>query len=218
MECHCRRRNGRCNFAGLLQLYRAGCGRYECSRGNRLLLQDSGEKPRRRLFAVFQPFGPITPRKAIIVDNGDHGYSESGTWGDSTLPRSYDGSSRYSNAAGSTAKWTLDVDVPGYYHVYVRYPYHQTSYESVAYSVYHNGADNTICRRPDDDRGRMAHDRHRLFRSGGDQYVMLTAGSIAGSGNVEPRRCGHARTGRLRRFFPGEPSQPIGPLTAASGP
>jgi mannan endo-1,4-beta-mannosidase len=129
--------------------------------------------------------GPITPRKVIIIDNGNSSYTETGTWGNSTLPRSYDGSSRYSNGAGSTAKWTPGIDVPGYYNVYVRYPYHQSSTRSVTYTVYHNGAANTISV----DQTTIANGEWRLidtayFAAGNDQYVMLTAGSLSGSGNI----------------------------------
>ncbi|WP_235949569.1 golvesin C-terminal-like domain-containing protein [Paenibacillus glycinis] len=129
--------------------------------------------------------GPIMPSTAIVVDNGDAGYSESGTWGGSELPGSHAGGSRYSSAGGSTAKWMLGIDDPGYYRVYVRYPYHQTSSKSVAYTVYHNGATDAI---PAVDQTTIAGEWRLIdtayFAAGGDQYVRLTAGSIAGSGNA----------------------------------
>ncbi|NBC72732.1 cellulase family glycosylhydrolase [Paenibacillus sacheonensis] len=129
--------------------------------------------------------GPIKPQEAIVADNGGSGYAETGTWGDSTLSGSYGGGSRYSNSAGSTATWTLEVGEPGYYNVYVRYPYHQTSSQSVAYAVRHNGVTDTI---PAVNQTTITGQWRLIdtpyFAAGADQYVKLTAGTVAGSGNV----------------------------------
>lgn len=130
--------------------------------------------------------GPITSRTALVVDNGGGGYSETGAWSDSALPASYGGGSRYSNTAGSTAAWALNVETPGYYNVYVRYPYHQTSSQNVAYAVRHDGRTDAI---PAVDQTTIAKGQWRLidtafFAAGGEQGITLTAGSKAGSGNV----------------------------------
>ncbi|MFC4807759.1 cellulase family glycosylhydrolase [Paenibacillus sp. GCM10023250] len=130
--------------------------------------------------------GPIKPRAALVLDNADDGYSETGSWADSTLPASYGGGSRYSNSAGSTAAWALNVETPGYYNVYVRYPYHQTSSQNVAYVVRHNGVSDAI---PAVDQTTVAKGQWRLidtayFAAGGEQGITLTAGTKAGSGNV----------------------------------
>lgn len=88
--------------------------------------------------------GPIRAKEATVLDNGGSGYTETGTWGDSVLPGSFDGSSRYSSTNGSTATWRLEAPEPGYYNVYVRYPYHQTSTLTASYTIVHNGLTSAI--------------------------------------------------------------------------
>ncbi|WP_274649063.1 cellulase family glycosylhydrolase [Paenibacillus humicola] len=141
---------------------------------------------------VYSPYsnviGPMKPRETTVVDNGSGSYSESGTWGSSSLPGSYGGGSRYSSAAGSTAKWMLNVQAPGYYNVYVRYPYHQSSSQSVTYTVYHNGAADRVSV----DQLSIAQGQWRLvdtayFAAGPGQYVMLTAGGKAGTSGSNSR-------------------------------
>ncbi|CAM4139093.1 cellulase family glycosylhydrolase [Paenibacillus alkaliterrae] len=120
--------------------------------------------------------GPITAKSVIIVDNGSSGYTETGSWGTSTLDGSYGDSSRYSSAIGSTATWKPNFSTPGYYNVYVRYPYHHGSATNAQYTVYHNGGTNTVSI----DQTTIAGGRWRLidtvyFAGGPEEYVKLTA-------------------------------------------
>ncbi|AEI44070.1 family 16 glycoside hydrolase [Paenibacillus mucilaginosus] len=85
--------------------------------------------------------GPVTPKKVIVIDQGDPGYTEAGTWGDSELPGSYGGKSRFSSTNGSTVQWTPNIAQAGYYNVYVRYPLHKDSEKKVLYTIY-NGINN----------------------------------------------------------------------------
>ncbi|UVI29018.1 golvesin C-terminal-like domain-containing protein [Paenibacillus spongiae] len=122
--------------------------------------------------------GPVKSNGAVIIDNGGSGYSESGTWGNSSLPDSYGGSSRYSSNAGSTAKWTPDLPKSGYYNVYVSYPANLNSNKNALYTIYHGGKTDTIFI----DQTTMGRGRWRLidtayFDAGTDGYVMLTASS-----------------------------------------
>ncbi|MEK8128792.1 family 16 glycoside hydrolase [Paenibacillus filicis] len=120
--------------------------------------------------------GPVKSASVTIVDNGGPGYSESGTWTTSSLAGSYGGSSRYSNSAGSTATWTPVIPVPGYYNVYVRYPYSLSSATNAQYTVFHNGLTDTI---EPIDQTNIANGWRLLttayFSGGGTEYVKLTA-------------------------------------------
>lgn len=142
--------------------------------------------------------GPVMARDVIVVDNGGINYSESGTWASSTLPGSYNGSSRYSSLAGSTARWQPNVTAPGYYAVYVRYPYHSSSAQKATYKIYHNGVFDTVSGL---DQTVLADGKWRLidiayFSGGPSEYIELQAVS-GSSGNyradavmVEPRLFG----------------------------
>ncbi|MBD2872162.1 golvesin C-terminal-like domain-containing protein [Paenibacillus arenilitoris] len=120
--------------------------------------------------------GPIKARSGIVVDEESGGYAETGTWGASTLGGSYGGGSRYSSANGSTATWRPNLTAPGYYNVYVSYPYHQGSAKSAQFTVYHNGVTNTVTI----NQTTIAGGRWRLidtvyFAGGPEEYVRLTA-------------------------------------------
>lgn len=66
-------------------------------------------------------FNTTTPAD-IIIDNGDNGYTETGTWLGSSLS-GYNGStSRYSTSPNSIAKWSAYAPETGSYNVYVWYP------------------------------------------------------------------------------------------------
>jgi hypothetical protein len=124
--------------------------------------------------------GPIKANSGIIVDKESSGYAETGTWGTSTLSGSYGGSSRYSSTVGSTAMWKPDISTPGYYNVYVRYPYNQASAINAQYLIYHNGVMNTVSI----DQTTIADGRWRLidtvfFAGGPDEYIKLM---VLGSG------------------------------------
>ncbi|AJY77890.1 hypothetical protein VN24_20500 [Paenibacillus beijingensis] len=142
--------------------------------------------------------GPIMARDVIVVDNGGINYTETGTWGSSTLPGSYNGGSRYSSLAGSTARWQPNVTAPGYYSIFVRYPYHATSALNARYKIYHNGVFDSVS---GIDQTVLADGKWRLidtvyFAGGPSEYIELQA--VGGSSAnyradavlVEPRLFG----------------------------
>ncbi|MGO4540065.1 golvesin C-terminal-like domain-containing protein [Paenibacillus sp. 2TAB19] len=119
--------------------------------------------------------GPIKAKSGVIVDAESSGYAETGTWGTSSLGGSYGGSSRYSSTIGSTATWRPNFTTPGYYNVYVRYPYHQGSTKYAQYSIFHNGVTNTVTI----NQTTIAGGQWRLidtvyFAGGPEEYVKLT--------------------------------------------
>jgi hypothetical protein len=120
--------------------------------------------------------GPVKAKSGIIVNEESSGYTETGSWGTSTLSGSDGGSSRYSSSIGSTATWKPNISTPGYYNVYVRYPYHYGSAANAQYTIYHNGVMNTVSI----DQTTIADGRWRLidtvyFTGGPEEYVRLTA-------------------------------------------
>ncbi len=76
---------------------------------------------------------------AVIVDNGQTGYQETGAWVASNLT-GYNGSStRYSTTNGSTAKWTPNLPNARAYQVYAWYPYYATNSTAATYTINYNG-------------------------------------------------------------------------------
>src|SRR5260370_6306605 len=66
----------------------------------------------------------VSGQGSVILDNGQPGYSERGTWFDGSTAGAYNGGYRYANpAAGSTAIWTVAAGLPaGNYQVQVTWP------------------------------------------------------------------------------------------------
>jgi hypothetical protein len=91
-----------------------------------------------------------TPRE-VLVDNtdgetgcADGAYQETGTWLASTLVGWDGGSTRYSNAVGSTATWTPDLAGPAEYRVEVWFPTNPTTTTSATYTVRHAEGDTSV--------------------------------------------------------------------------
>lgn len=63
-------------------------------------------------------FVNIVGGAAVIVDDGDEGYSESGYWQNSQSDNRYDGDSRYTTQVGATATFRPDLPTGGTYEVY----------------------------------------------------------------------------------------------------
>lgn len=78
---------------------------------------------------------PTTSPQSIVIDNGGTGYSEVGTWLDSSLTGFEGSSTRYSNTPGNTAKWETNAPATGNYNVYVWYPLHTSNATSVQYTI-----------------------------------------------------------------------------------
>jgi beta-glucanase (GH16 family) len=77
--------------------------------------------------------------KDVYIDNGETGYSESGTWLDSALLGYSLSSSRYSAGSGAYAKWTPNILSAGNYHVYIYKIFYSTSDTNAQISIVHNG-------------------------------------------------------------------------------
>lgn len=75
----------------------------------------------------------------IIVDNGQSGYQEIGTWAASSLSGYSSSSTRWSATVNSTARWTPNLPQAGTYNVYVWYPYNTSSATNAKYTVTYSG-------------------------------------------------------------------------------
>ena len=95
---------------------------------------------------VRQPVRPIkVASNAIIVDNMDSGYEESGTWGESSAEDynpEYEGSSRYTNSPNS-ATWTPTIPSAGTYRVYAWWDWWSTRDTNALYTVNYDGGSHS---------------------------------------------------------------------------
>ncbi|MDF2923464.1 MAG: hypothetical protein K0R57_2378 [Paenibacillaceae bacterium] len=79
----------------------------------------------------------------LVIDYGDPGYAETGTWYASSL-QGYNGSgSRYAQTAGSRATWTA-MPAAGVYRVSAYNIVHPYNTAAVSYSVYHSLGTDTV--------------------------------------------------------------------------
>lgn len=86
-----------------------------------------------------------TPGTDIIIDNGDFGYTESGSnWYNSSVP-GYNGTiSRYNyQDSGAYAKWTPNILTAGNYQVYIYKVVYANSDTNAKIDVVHNGTTST---------------------------------------------------------------------------
>lgn len=87
-------------------------------------------------------FEPVSPETEVI-DNGDPGYTESGTWQDSGLPGYNSSSTRYGNSTGAYATWTPEL-VEGCYSVSIYKVVHATSDSNAKIEIVHSGGTDTL--------------------------------------------------------------------------
>ncbi|MBD2847665.1 family 16 glycosylhydrolase [Paenibacillus sp. IB182496] len=80
------------------------------------------------------------PPRAILIDNADAAYAESGTWSGSDIPFGYeDRATRQSNDPGAEASWDVNVEA-GEYEVFLWNPsYFDNTSAATAYTVSHSG-------------------------------------------------------------------------------
>jgi Tfp pilus tip-associated adhesin PilY1 len=90
---------------------------------------------------VRQPVLPIQldMPASVIVDNQDAGFTETGSWNESSAGDEYEGSSYYTTGTGATATWTPDLPVAGTYNVYAWWCYWSTRDTNALYTVNHSG-------------------------------------------------------------------------------
>ena len=99
--------------------------------------------------------------RMVIVDDGDPGYAETGTWEDSVQPGFASGQSPYpygtnpfelggnrwaeaSDDQAATARWTPEIPGDGYYQVYVSYSQDGSRAPDAHYRVHHPGGDTDV--------------------------------------------------------------------------
>jgi len=79
----------------------------------------------------------------VIVDNGDPGFSVTGTWPTSTYTGSWYGTNyQYHDVSlteTATARWTPNIPEAGFYCVYIWWPYSSTRSTDAKYTIYHTG-------------------------------------------------------------------------------
>ncbi len=83
----------------------------------------------------------LIPDDAIVVDDTDAGYEETGDWSDSAASGHYGNRSRYTNDSDDYATWTPDLPEAGEYKVYIWYTYWSTRDENAKYTVGHDNGD-----------------------------------------------------------------------------
>jgi len=85
----------------------------------------------------------------IVVDDGDVGTHQSGTWKTSSGADPWGSQSLY-NDTGSYFRWLPGLDEPGDYAVYAWWTYHKNRSSRVPYSVQHAGGLTTVIRNQND--------------------------------------------------------------------
>jgi hypothetical protein len=89
---------------------------------------------------------PPAPRPAapvLLIDDGDAGYTETGTlWTDGQLPGAYHDDCRHNAAGpgGETAAWQFTGLAPGWYEVFVTWLEHPSLSSTTPYAVYEGAA------------------------------------------------------------------------------
>ncbi len=81
---------------------------------------------------------------AIIIDNKDSGYQETGSWHESSVSNEYENSSRYTKTTGGQAKWTPYIPSAQQYKVYAWWDYYSSRDTNALYTVHYNGGTDTI--------------------------------------------------------------------------
>ena len=90
-------------------------------------------------------YGTTIPATATLVDNGDSGYAETGSWtSSSAVYGADDTNTRYSNTIGNTATWTPNLPTSGDYLVYAWNPSISNNTTNVEYTVNYNGGNQNV--------------------------------------------------------------------------
>lgn len=79
----------------------------------------------------------LTSTGSILIDNGDSGYTEQGSWLTSNLKGYQNSSARYSTAVGDYAQWTPNIQTNQNYEVYLYRIIHSNSDTNAQISVNH---------------------------------------------------------------------------------
>jgi len=113
--------------------------------------------------------------EGAVIDNGDDGYTESGTWLASGL-KGYAGSStRYSRTAGDYAQWNPVLAQAGSYHVYIYKVVYPGNEPNAQIRVSHAGGEHITTLDYTQGSSGWAHLGTFVFDSGSTGYVRNTA-------------------------------------------
>lgn len=153
------------------------------SEGSNISLGNNGASGSVSMYTIIVKPSEASIPIEIIIDNGDGGavYEETGTWHNSAL-KGYDNTgTRFSNAVGSTAKWTPNIQNAGSYTVYVWYPYHENSATNARYVINYSGGSVNITKNQTQGAGQWTELGTFDFAQGTGGYVRLEA--VTNGGN-----------------------------------
>ena len=112
---------------------------------------------------VIQPVLPVkldmgVSEEVIVVDDGDAGYNENGSWSDSSSSNPYDGTARYTSTTGNSATWNLNIPSTGQYNVYAWWNCYSGRDQYARYSIDHAGTTTTVDANQRDEPGNVCGD------------------------------------------------------------
>jgi len=98
---------------------------------------------------VIQPVLPVkldmsVNGAVVVADNRDAGYSESGSWYDSSSSDPYESSARYTTVTDASATWSLNIPSTGQYNVYAWWNCYTNRDQHARYIIDHAGSTTTI--------------------------------------------------------------------------
>jgi hypothetical protein len=157
-------------------------------------------------------------QQSIVVDNLDAGFEATGSWSESGAVDEYAGSSQYSLATGSTARWTPNIPTAGTYEVYAWWSALRSSgaydRDSAAdYTIVYDGGSETVIKDQDVDSGQWNLLGTYSFAAGTGGYVELVRDTNNGANGT----CADAV--QFVRTVPATPELLVSPtsLTASGG-
>lgn len=124
-------------------------GSYSMSTGRSVKLSNGPAQASKVVIAdaiKFTPSAAVT----VTIDDGEAGYSKSGSWTTSTgagtepINGDYDWLSTVTGSETGWAKWTPTLLKSGSYKVYVRYKQGTNRANDAPYTVYYNGGSQTV--------------------------------------------------------------------------
>jgi hypothetical protein len=90
-------------------------------------------------------YGLDAPIDAVIVDNGDPGYSETGIWASTSDAFGYDDNdTRFTRTIGDQAKWSKALVAEGNYEVRIWNPSFHNNTTQAQYTVQHAGDSTSV--------------------------------------------------------------------------
>ena len=119
-------------------------------------------------------FVNIADNSEVIIDNGDDGYSESGTWGNSGSGGRYDNDARYTTAVGSLATWRPTLPAAGTYQVYAWWNNYSGRDPNAPYCVYSHVGRAPLIEASAGDNGGITPSGTVTVTPGGDKTFTMT--------------------------------------------